>query len=76
MTLANMREQGVLHLVAFWDNDACRRQAVIDVSSYPRDTPVPWFRLRVKCGRSGGKRVHVRPNWKERPMMPTKLRYD
>jgi hypothetical protein len=30
-------------------NDACRHQAVIDVSSYPGDTPVPWFRSKVKC---------------------------
>jgi hypothetical protein len=25
---------------------------------------------------TGGKRVDVRPNWKEQPKMPTKLRYD
>jgi hypothetical protein len=31
MTLGNMREQGVHHLIAY----ACRHQALIDVSSYP-----------------------------------------
>ena len=36
MDLANMRAQGVHHLIAFCHNDACRHQAVIDVSSYPR----------------------------------------
>ena len=60
MDLANMREKGVHHLIAFCHNDACRHQAVIDVSSYPADTPVPWFRTRVKCGKCGGKRVDVR----------------
>jgi hypothetical protein len=76
MDLANMRENGVHHLIAYCHNDACRHQAVIDVSSYPADTPVPWFRTRVKCGKCGGKRVDVRPNWSEQPSRPTKLRYE
>ena len=37
MTLGNMRELGVQHLIAFCLNDACRHQALIDVSSYPAD---------------------------------------
>jgi hypothetical protein len=41
MTLANMYEQGVHHLIAFCHNDACRHQALIDVSNYPPETPVP-----------------------------------
>jgi hypothetical protein len=35
MDLANMRRQGVTHLIAFCHNDACRHQALIDVSGYP-----------------------------------------
>jgi hypothetical protein len=38
MDLANMRRQGVRSLMAYRLNDACRHQAVIDVSSYPGDT--------------------------------------
>jgi hypothetical protein len=66
------------NLIAFCLNDACRHHAVIDVSSYPGDTPVPWFQSKVKCGKCGarGRRIDVRPNWKERPPRPTKLRYD
>jgi hypothetical protein len=66
MDLANMREQGVTHLVAFCHNDACRHQAVIDVSSYPGDTLVAWFQSRVKCGKCGrsSRWIDVRPNWK------------
>ena len=69
MTLVNMRAQGVHHLIAFCLNDACRHQAVIDVSSYRCDTPVPWFGTKVKCGKCGahGRRIDVRPNWKEQP---------
>ena len=65
MDLENMRLQGVRRLIAYCLNDACRHQALIDVSSYPAETEVP---CRVKCG---GKRVDVRPNWKEQPARPT-----
>jgi hypothetical protein len=69
MDLANMRRQGVRSLIAYCVNDACRHQAVIDVSSYPGDTPVPWFRSKVQCGKCGARnnRIDVRPNWKEAP---------
>jgi transposase len=40
MTLGNMREQEVHHLIAFCLNDACRHQALIEVSSYPAETEV------------------------------------
>jgi transposase len=46
MDLANMRGQGVHHLIAYCLNDACRHRAIIDVSSYPGDTLVPWFRSK------------------------------
>jgi hypothetical protein len=46
MDLAIMRAQGVHTLIAYCLNDACRHQAVIDVSEYPGDTPVPRFRSR------------------------------
>ena len=35
MTLGNMREQGVQHLIAYCLNDTCRHQALIDVSCSP-----------------------------------------
>src|SRR5262245_12305216 len=67
MTLGNMRELGVHNLIAYCLNDACRHQALIDVSSYADDVEVPSFRRRVKCGKCGGRDVDVRPNWKEQP---------
>jgi hypothetical protein len=69
MDLANMRRQGVHHLIAYWLNDSCRHQALIDVSSYPGDIPVPWFGSKVVCAKCGarGNRIDVRPNWKEAP---------
>jgi hypothetical protein len=69
MTLENMRQLGVQNLVASFLNDACRHTALVDVSSYPADTGVPWFRSRVVCAKCGGRgnKIDVRPNWKEQP---------
>jgi hypothetical protein len=33
MTLGHMRELGVLHLIGYCHSDACRHQALIDVSN-------------------------------------------
>ena len=72
MTLGNMRRQGVRHLMAYCLNDACRHQALIEVSNYPDDLEVPSFQRRIKCGKCGrkGRWVDVRPNWAEAPGMP------
>ncbi len=58
-TLANMRDQGVHHLIAYCLHDACRHQALIDVSSYPGDVEVPSFQRRIKCGKWGRRRRWV-----------------
>ena len=78
MTLGNMRELGVQNLVASCLNDACRHTSLIDVSSYPADTEVPYFRHQVVCAKCGSRRnkIDVSPNWKEQPTQPTVLRYD
>jgi hypothetical protein len=78
MTPGNMRELGVHHLIGFCLNDSCRHQALIDESKYADDVEVPSFQRRVKCGKCGsrGRWIDVRPNWKEQPQMPTKLRFD
>jgi hypothetical protein len=55
MDLANMRRRGVRNLIAFCLNEACRHQGVIDVSSYPGDTLVQWFKFKVKCTKRGGR---------------------
>ena len=72
VTLGNMRQQGVRHLIAFCLNDICGHQAVIDVSNYPNDAEVTSFQRRIKCGKCGrrGRWVDVRPNWKEKSGMP------
>ena len=73
MTLGNIYELGVHHLIASCLNNACRRQALIDVSGYPVDTEVPWFGRRAICGKCGTKRVDVGANWKERPELERTL---
>jgi hypothetical protein len=64
-----MRELGVRHLIA--SCLSCRHAALIDESPYPADMEVPWFGGHAVCNKCGRKRVDVRPNWKERPGMPT-----
>jgi hypothetical protein len=68
MTLGNMRQQGVQHLIAYCHNDACRHQAIIDVSNYSDDVEVPSFQAASSaasasgadagwtCGRTGKRR--------------------
>jgi transposase len=51
MTLAFMREHGVGRLIAYCLNDACRHQALIDLSKC--DTLVSWFKSKVKCAKCG-----------------------
>jgi hypothetical protein len=69
MTLGNMRQLGVKRLLASCLNDACRHTALIDVSSYPAETEVPYFSRHVVCAKCGakGRHIDVRPNWKEQP---------
>jgi hypothetical protein len=69
MTLGNMRELGVQRLLASCLNEDCRHQALIDVSKYPAETEVPYFRDKVVCAKCGskGNKIDVRPNWKEQP---------
>ena len=46
------------HLICYCLNDACRHQALIDVSSYPAETEVPWFK-------SPGEMRQVRRAWQQ-----------
>ena len=45
MTLGNMRELGVQHLIAFCLNNACRHSALIEVSSCSDDVKMASLRL-------------------------------
>jgi hypothetical protein len=65
MTLGNMRQLGVQRLIASCLNDACRHQALIDVSKFADDVEVS----KVVCAKCGarGRHIDVRPNWKEQP---------
>jgi hypothetical protein len=65
MTLGTMRELGVQRLLVSCLR--CQHEALLDVSSDWADMTVPSFIPRMKCTKCGGKRVDVRPNWKEQP---------
>ena len=69
MTLGNMRQLRVRHLIASCLNDACHHQGLIDVSKYADDVEVPSFGSKIVCAKCGarGRHIDVRPNWKEQP---------
>jgi hypothetical protein len=60
---------GVQRLIAHCLNPACRHEGLIDVARYADDVEVPYFATKVVCAKSGarGRRIDVRPNWKEQP---------
>ena len=74
MTLGTMRELGVLRLLVSCLR--CQHEALVDVSNNSADTTVPSFIPRMRCSQCGGKRVDVRPNWKDQPVSPVRRRYD
>jgi hypothetical protein len=57
MTLGDMHEQGVQHLLISCLNDNCRHTALIDISSYPAGVEITALARRMKCGKCGGKDV-------------------
>ncbi len=66
MDLANMRRHGVRGLSVACLNHSCRHELIFSADEYPDDTKLSWFRSRMVCSKCGGKRIDVRPNWKER----------
>ena len=66
MTLSNMRANGVRTLAVYCGGRGCHRQAVLDVSRYANDVPVPAFGLRMVCTVCGAIGADARPNWNER----------
>jgi hypothetical protein len=66
MTLGNMRQQGVHHLIALCHSDACRHQAPIDVSKYrlTRRFPGSDPRLNAASGPQVGGLARL-PFWKQ-----------
>ncbi len=76
LTVGSMRQLGVRGLIVSCPNPQCRHDTIFSADDYADKIEVPSFVPRMVCGKCGGKRVDVRPNWKEMPVMPPKLRYD
>jgi len=53
MTLGNIRANGVRSLAVWCGGRGCNHQAVLDVSAFPDDVPVPMFGPRMVCTRCG-----------------------
>jgi len=66
MTLGNMRANGVHSLAIYCAGRGCHHEAVLDVSAYPDDVPVPAFGPRMVCTACGAISADARPNWNKR----------
>jgi hypothetical protein len=66
MTLGNMLANGVRTIAVRCGGPWCHHEAVLDVSSYPDDAPVPAFGPRMVCTVCGAIGADARPNWNER----------
>jgi hypothetical protein len=75
MTLGSLRQLGVRGLLLVCLDPNCRHEATMSVDDYADEVELPSFAPRMVCSNCGGK-VEVRPNWKEMPVMPPKLRSD
>jgi hypothetical protein len=76
MTLGSLRQLGVRGLLVICVDPKCRHEATMSVDDYADAIELPSFAPRMVCSRCGGKRIEVRPNWKEMPIMPPKLPSD
>jgi hypothetical protein len=72
LMLGSMRQLGVRGLIVSCLNPQCRHEAIFSADDYADEIEVPSFALRMVCSKCGGKRVDVRPNWKETSIMPPK----
>jgi hypothetical protein len=75
MTLGSLRQLGVRGLLVTCLDPHCHHEVTMSVDDYADEIEVPSFAPRIVCSKCGGK-VDVRPNWKEMPVMPPKVRFD
>lgn len=61
MTLANMRLNGVHHVIATCQS--CGHEADVNVDALPETVAVPLTGRRLRCSQCGGKRINTRPAW-------------
>jgi hypothetical protein len=66
VTLGNMRATGVRMLAIACLGRGCYHQAILDVTEFDDDVPVPAFGARMVCTACGAIGADARRNWQER----------
>ena len=59
--MGNMRQNGVRAVIATCQG--CGHKADVNVDALPPLIYVPEIGHRLRCGKSGGKRIDTRPAW-------------
>jgi hypothetical protein len=65
MTIGNMREWGIEHVVAYCRRIGCGHHVIVNAKGLPEDLAVPDVGLRTRCSKCGSRNVQTRPNWAE-----------
>ena len=69
MTLGNMRANDVRTLAVYCGGCQCHHEAIVDVSDYPDEVPVPSFGPRMVCTVCRAIGADARPNWNGRALV-------
>ncbi|WP_068021067.1 hypothetical protein [Rhodoplanes sp. Z2-YC6860] len=69
MDLANMRQNGVRSIDVHCSD--CSHHAIKNLDNFPGHLAVKSFERRMRCTQCGSRRIDVRPNWLEKPAMPS-----
>jgi ribosomal protein L44E len=62
-TIANHKANGCKTVEASCDD--CRHEAIVDVSGFPDDFPVPDVAMKLRCSACGSKQIRVMMNMVE-----------
>jgi hypothetical protein len=63
VTIAHLTAEGCKTVAAFCDD--CGHEAIVDVSGFPDDFPIPDVALKLRCSACGSRQIRVRLNMLE-----------
>jgi hypothetical protein len=68
ITLAQMRSQGIRHVLVYCSNGYCRHEARVNAGRWADDVRLDEIEARLVCTACGSIGAEVRPDWSDRPL--------